>query len=634
MNIKNEKKLLFILRYSLPIFILFSSLLITLFLYFENKTSFEKIKKDMEEKYVLDKKQLIKEQIETVYDYILSEQKDTESKLKESLKTRVYEAHKIITNIYSEYKDKYSKEEINKLIKTSIKDIRFNNNRGYFFIYDKNAINIIHPLVPTLEGKNLINHKDTKGTFVLKDSLSLLEKNDESYQEWYWRKTKNSLHEYKKIGFVKNIYELDYFIGTGEYVEDFSLDIQKKVLAQLNKLKFGKNSYLIVVDKNGKYLLHINKDLIGKSATKKLNKWNESDIFKESKKIASEGGYLNLIFNKPNSLKPSEKIVYVKSVPNWEWDISTGFYKDDVNKLINERKEILTKNYNENIKRVFIFTSIVTTLLLLLSFYISLIIKKRFQDYKKDIKHYIDENHKQNLILSQKLKLAAMGEMMENVAHQWRQPLSLISTASSGIKFQKDLDLLTDESLIESVDRINETAKHLSQTIEDFRDFFKPDKEKIVFLLNKAIEKTLNLLYSRIKNKEIIVIKSIEDVKIEGFERELLQVLMNILNNAIDALEEKEGERYIFIDVISKKENIIIKIKDNAGGIKDEVIQRVFDPYFTTKHKSQGTGIGLHMSQEIISRHMNGLLEVSNTEYTYKNKSYKGAVFSINIPCK
>ncbi|MFA9373251.1 MAG: cache domain-containing protein [Poseidonibacter sp.] len=634
MNIKNEKKLLFILRYSLPAFILFSSFLITLFLYFENKSNFETIKKDMEEKYVLDKKQVIKEQIETVYDYILSEQKDTESKLKESLKTRVYEAHKIITNIYSEYKDKYSKKEIDKLIKTSIKDIRFNNNRGYFFVYDKNAINIIHPLVPSLEGKNLINHKDSKGTFVLKDSLNLLEKNDESYQEWYWRKTKDSLYEYKKIGFIKNIYELDYFIGTGEYVEDFSLDIQEKVLTQLNKLKFGKNSYLIVVDKNGKYLLHINKDLIGKSVTKKLKKWNESDIFKESKKIASQGGYLKVIFNKPDSVKPSEKIVYVKSVPNWDWDISTGFYKDDVNKLINQRKEVLTKNYNENVKRVFIFAFIVTTILLLLSFYISRIIKKRFEDYKKDIKHHIDENHKQNVLLSQKIKLAAMGEMMENVAHQWRQPLSLITTASSGIKFQKDLDLLTDESLIESVDRISETANHLSQTIEDFRDFFKPDKEKISFVLNKSIEKTLNLLYSRIKNKEIIVIKSIEDVTIEGFERELLQVLMNLLNNAIDALEEKEGQRYIFIDVISKKENVILKIKDNAGGIDDEVINRVFEPYFTTKHKSQGTGIGLHMSQEIISRHMDGVLEVSNTQYTYKNKSYKGAVFSMKIPFK
>ena len=632
MNIKNEKKLLLILRYSLPSFILFLSLIITIFLYCENKIYFEKMKQDTETKFISDKKQLIKEQINTVYDYILSEQKETESKLKDSLMKRVNEAHTISTNIYNEYKDQYTKEEITKLIKTSIKSIRFNNNRGYFFVYDKKATNIIHPLVPSLEGKNLINHQDTKGTYVLKESLSLLKDKDNSYQEWYWRKTKNDMHEYKKIGFVKNIYELDYFIGTGEYVEDFSEDIQKKVLSQMNKLKFGKNSYLIVVDKNGKYLSHINKDMIGKSAKKKLDPWNKKDIVKEAKSISKEGGFINLMFNKPNSLKPSLKIIYVKSIPKWGWDISTGFYKDDVDVLIEERKEKLTQSYNENIKRIFIVAIIVTLILLLLSFYLSNIIKRKFKNYKRDINHQINENQKQYKLLAQKTKLAAMGEMMENIAHQWRQPLSLITTASSGIKFQKELGMLNDELLIESVDRISSTANHLSQTIEDFRDFFRGDNAKSIFVINNSIEKTLNLLYMRIKTKEIKIIKSIQDVKIEGFERELLQVLMNILNNAIDVLEKKSDERYIFIDIISEKDCIKIKIKDNGDGIDSEVIERIFEPYFTTKHKSQGTGIGLHMSQEIISRHMKGSLEVENSNFVYKNKSYRGAIFTIILP--
>ena len=634
MNIKNEKKLLFILRYSLPIFILFVSVFLTIFLYYENKINFEKMKQDTEKKFISDKKQLIKEQINTVYDYILSEQKDTESKLKNSLITRVNEAHAISTNIYNEYKNKYSKEEITKLIKTSIKDIRFNNNRGYFFVYDKKATNVIHPLVPSLEGKNLINHQDTKGTYVLKESLALLKDKNESYQEWYWRKTKDDMHEYKKIGFVKNIYELDYFIGTGEYVEDFSKDIQKQVLSQIHKLKFGKNSYLIVVDKKGRYLTHINKEMIGKSVKKELKSWNKKDILKEAKSVSKDGGFITLMFNKPNSVKPSFKILYVKSIPKWGWDISTGFYKDDVDKLIDKRKEILTKNYNENIKRVCLFSVLITFVLLGLSFYLSSIIQRRFKNYKKDISHYINENQKQYKLLAQKTKLAAMGEMMENIAHQWRQPLSLITTASSGIKFQKELGVLSDELLIESVDRITDTANHLSETIEDFRDFFRLDKVTSTFDLNKSIEKTLNILYSRIKNDDIVVIKSIEDIKIKGFERELLQVLMNIINNSIDALEEKEGKRYIFINIISEKENIKIKIKDNGGGIKDEVIERVFEPYFTTKHKSQGTGIGLHMSQEIIVRHMNGTLEVKNSEFMYKEEKFKGAVFSIKLPFK
>ena len=155
---------------------------------------------------------IAKENIDNLYDYIIAEQKDTVQSLKESLILRVHEAHAITTNIYNEFKDKYSREEITLMIRSALKDIRFNNQRGYFFVYDKTATNIIHPLIPRLEGKNLINYQDTKGIYVLRESLSLLNNKDESYQEWHWRKIKGNPKEFKKIGFVKNIYELDWFL--------------------------------------------------------------------------------------------------------------------------------------------------------------------------------------------------------------------------------------------------------------------------------------------------------------------------------------------------------------------------------------------------------------------------------------
>jgi len=634
MEYKNEQQLLNVIKYALPSLVLFFSLIVTTFLYNKNKTDFESIKKHTEIEFIKQKKILIKEQIDNLYDYIIQEQKDTEKNLKKTLIGRVHEAHTIIQNIYKEYQNTYTKKELTLMIRTTLKDIRFNNNRGYFFVYDKKATNIIHPLIPKLEGKNLINYKDTKGTFVLRESISLLKEKDESYQQWYWRKTKGDLREYKKIGFVKNIYELDWFLGTGEYVEDFSRDIQKKVLSQVEKLKFGNNSYFIVTDKNDNYLSHINKDLIGKNALQELRDMNDSTSLEKIKKlIAKKEGYLDLHFFKPGSTKTSLKIIYFKTIPSWGWTISTGFYEDDMDILVDKEKEILTNNYNENLNRLLKVTSLFTLILLILSFYISRVIEQKFKTYNDSIKKHIEENKQQHDLLSQKSKLASMGEMMENIAHQWRQPLSVITTASSGIKIYKEMNLLSDEFLEEAISSISSSSQHLSQTIDDFSDFFKPDNEKNEFVLKNSIKKIYGLLSFQFKDYEIEIIENIEDISIMNSERGLLQVLLNILNNAKDALLQCENtKRYIFIDIYKKENKVIIKIKDNAKGIDKEIIKRVFEPYFTTKHKSQGTGIGLYMSQEIITRHMKGSLIVENTSYEYKGSTFKGALFTVEFP--
>ena len=224
-----------------------------------------------------------------------------------------------------------------------------------------------------------------------------------------------------------------------------------------------------------------------------------------------------------------------------------------------------------------------------------------------------------------------MGEMLENIAHQWRQPLSLVSVAASGIKINKELNILSDKFLMEALDCIENGTKHLNETIEDFRDFFSSEKEKKFFYLEDALKKVDKLLSLHLDKMGINVIKNIKNIKINNYERELLQVLLNILKNAMDALEKVDGEKYIFIDIFEKENNLYIQIKDNAGGIDESIIDRIFEPYFTTKHKSQGTGIGLYMSIEIITKHMNGKLKVENSIYEHNNKTFTGAMFTIEL---
>ena len=635
MYLANEKKLLFIIRYLLSIIILLLSIALTTFLYFEHKETFEKIKQETEVRFFNEKKQLIKEQIDYIYNYIIDEQNSTEETLKKTLKTKIYDAHKVIINIYNQYKDIYTKEEITLLIKIVLRDMKFNDNRGYFFIYDKNGKNIFHGLNSELEDENLIKHQDSEGVFALKESLNLLKNSDESYQTWYWKKTQEDEHEYKKIGFIKNIYELDWFIGTGEYIEDFNKSIQKDVIKQISKFSFGENSYLIITDKNNNYISHINKGLIGENAFAKIKSVNDKNNLNAISKVINESqGYVSLEFYKPSTTTIESKIIYLNTIPKWDWVISTGFYENDVAVLIDKEKKTLALAYEKNIKELLLASFLSTIILLGISFYISYLIEKKLNAYKADIKGYIDENQKQYELLAQKTKLVAMGQMLENIAHQWRQPLSLITISASGIKIKKELDLFEDDFLLSSLNTIEYSAYHLSETIEDFRDFFKPDREKSLFSMNSALDKTFKLLQIQLDNKQIKVIRNVDDLSITGFEREFLQVLLNIFKNAMDALESIPNEKYIFVDIYKEDTSLIIKIKDNAGGIKEDIIKRVFEPYFTTKHQSQGTGIGLYMSEEIITKHMDGVLEVENTSYEFEGENFIGALFIITMPLK
>ena len=191
---------------------------------------------------------------------------------------------------------------------------------------------------------------------------------------------------------------------------------------------------------------------------------------------------------------------------------------------------------------------------------------------------------------------------------------------------------MDNEFLDKTLDSILNTSKYLSDTIDDFRYFFKPQKEKNNFYLEKCCEKTVDLINPNFLNKDIQIIYKIENIKISGYETELIQVLINILNNSKDALTSIENEKkLIFIDVFKENDKAIIEIKDNAGGIDENIINKVFEPYFTTKHKSQGTGIGLFMCQEIIYKHMNGKISISNITFEYKSKTYKGALTRITL---
>jgi PAS domain S-box-containing protein len=247
----------------------------------------------------------------------------------------------------------------------------------------------------------------------------------------------------------------------------------------------------------------------------------------------------------------------------------------------------------------------------------------------------INQLKEQEKLIIQQSRLASMGKMIANIAHQWRQPLSIISTLATGIKLEKELAISNEQSEIDSLDMINQNAQYLSKTIDDFRNFFKKSNYMNTIFTNDLFDKTLKLISPRLKNKNIEIIMNNENIEIETYENELVQIYINIINNAIDAFEdfkEVDYTKYIFIEIKKRDANLEIKIKDNAGGIEDEIINRIFEPYFTTKDEKQGTGLGLFMCNEIVTKHLKGDIQALSSTFSYEGKEYKGTTFKITLP--
>ena len=247
---------------------------------------------------------------------------------------------------------------------------------------------------------------------------------------------------------------------------------------------------------------------------------------------------------------------------------------------------------------------------------------------QEKIREQLQLNEKMLILQS---KQASMGDMLENIAHQWRQPLSAITTAASGMKVEKEFDQLDDQNFYKNIDAIIDNSNNLSKTLDNFRDFFKPNNEKVLLNLNDIINNALNILSSKIENNNIKVIKNCENIVMKSFSSELLQIFVIFLSNSIEAFSKNKKEKLIFIDTSRSDTDILIIVKDNANGVEESILERIFEPYFTTKHKSQGKGIGLFMVTEIITKHMNGEILASNKTFSYKHKSYKGLELVIKL---
>ncbi|MDY3200726.1 MAG: ABC transporter substrate-binding protein [Arcobacter sp.] len=354
-----------------------------------------------------------------------------------------------------------------------------------------------------------------------------------------------------------------------------------------------------------------------------LNEWLNSTIegvalfengklFKANNQLLKILGYDNFkeIYNKSYSDFVATKDYHIikQKLKNDQEPYELTFVKKDGTLIDGLVKGHNIKNSNKRISTIIDISELKNTQRKLAELNLNL---------EERIKEELQKNHEQKAIMFQQAKLAEMGSMMNMIAHQWRQPLNNISLIVNTIIIKHKKENLSTETLNNLKINFKQQIDYLSNTIDDFQNFFKPKKDKEFFVLKEVILSTYNLIKPIFESNRIKFnfYSNISDVTYYGYKNELYQVILTIFNNSIDAFKENDYlNKTVDVTLEENEKNLIIKVKDNAGGIKDELLEKIFDLYFSTKTKENGTGLGLYISKTIINRHFKGEIKASNID--------------------
>ncbi|MGB5791598.1 cache domain-containing protein [Poseidonibacter sp.] len=468
-------------------------------------------------------------------------------------------------------------------------------------------------------------------------------------KEYYDNKKKNIKKEIDIVTDILNYNSTKVGLSEKEHKEEgirllnnisFQKNKSNYIFAyEIKKMQGGDDFAVLLVNPN-------RPDLVGRLISTNYKDANgkkfRQDFLDEIKKDGES--YTEYAYKKLNSNDIKQKLSYFKYYKPWNWVIAVGIYTDDIEKEIAiKRKDLETKvkkQVGQNIVLFIMFLSIAILISIVVSQKIDEVLKKydnKVKTKEKELKDLnenlekriakeIDKNREKEQVLIQKSRFIALGEMISNIAHQWRQPLSELSSILMYIKFKHSINALDEKTMQIKSSEADTVIEYMSHTIDDFRNFFMPKKEKEEFYLYKVIDSVMTIVSSSLKNDNIeVIIKLDKETKIKTYLNEYEQVLLNIIKNAKDALIEKEVKNpTITITAYEENDYVVLFIEDNAGGITVEPIGKIFEPYFTTKDDTHGTGIGLYMSKIIIDKNMKGKLRVRNTK--------NGAKFGIHVP--
>ena len=402
------------------------TLIIIAQLLLHNRTELKENISDLRAEFNERQKQQIKNRVDTIYQQVSYERDRMENVLKADIKEKVYQAHDIVNAIYSDNTDK-SAEDVHALIVTALKNIRFNNGRGYYFIYDLEGNNIMLPNHPDKEKTYLRDMQDSRGNYVIREFIALIKNKHEGFAKWWFYKPNNNVDEREKIGFLKHFEPYDWIIGSGEYVEDFEATVKKDLLHWISTIRFGNNGYMFVLDGQGVILAHQSNELIAQDYGRYQTEAQIMEMFDTAK---DNGGYVKYSsVYQPDNVQGPDKLSYVKWYPDWEWMMGSGVYVTAMEEYLQQKEQIIVKQNRKKLRALIGFSFVLILVVGLLTHYLRKLLARRFAQFEMKIE-------------SNFIKLKNANNTMRHMA--LHDPLTGLPNRASLDKFAQQI--LTDDN--------------------------------------------------------------------------------------------------------------------------------------------------------------------------------------------
>lgn len=542
-----------------------------------------------------------------------------EADIKVTLDERLKLACNTANTIYDKYHHKLSRHDVQERIIDALSAMSWYGEKNYIFITDYEGNSIVSGS-QDLKRRNLSGWEDVDGRAVVLEEIQKVRKYGEGYINTRFR-AETGIQTIK----VKDFGHYHWFFGSGIHHERTLTKKKKALLKLIKQAPRNGSGYIAIFEKNRPlYISETNSSELSTSV-----------IALMQKHLAEKDGWLEL---------PKESAhVYVKYFEPFNWHIVYGFKKAYFDAMLHQQQQKVRDNFDEEVNFVIIASAIIAFLVGVLTFIVSRRIIVIIEEYRRELdvqelelrelnnsleerveKALFAQREKEKMLIQQS-KMAAMGDMISMIAHQWRQPLNQMSYVLMNIESAYEYKEMTPKYMDEKVKEGTKLLEYMSHTIDDFKNFFKPDKEESQEQVCEVVEKTISLIKKSLESHKIALKIDYDcDVSLMLYRNELIQVILNLLANAKDALVMADvADPLITVRVQKEEHYVVILVCDNATGVSTSIQEKIFEPYFTTKGEKSGTGLGLYMAKTIVQEHLHGNLSVYNND--------DGACFKISL---
>ncbi len=542
-----------------------------LFLSYIQQDDMDKEVLNFEKSFVDIEKERLKEKVNSLTQYISYYDEKSSDKIKKDIRSIVNVSADIVNNIYRKYRGKLEWKDIQKIILAALKDIKYADNYGHLFIINKKGYAYQH-FDKNLERKVILDIEDDYGKKFVREFNEVIAQDGYGFVGYNWYKPNNYTNSmYYKISYIKKLNCYNWYIGAGAYIDEIQEFAKQDILKYLKSNALFTDGYFFIIDGNANPIFY--------------PKNKEKLPLKQFTKIGSH--------------VDGENMYHINYISNYNWYLVAARSLEHIGQDIDKKREKDIGKREMNMQTNLLLLGLAWLISMLLSLYLSTIIYRQIRGYEKQINQSNDKMMFQS-------KQALIGELFSMIAHQWRQPINKIASIIALVRFELENDKISKEDLDKNFEEIEDSIEFMSETIDDFRTFYKPTTSTKLVNLKTLITRSIFFLKNSIQKHDIKVVTELEDIEMELYRNEFLQVMLNLIKNGIDAI----GDQGVLIIKLYKHQGdkVIISVENSGKSIDKDVMKKIFEPYFTTKDDSMG--LGLYMTKIIVEKHMKGEIVV------------------------